>query len=112
MKVREEAYFGSGSGPILLDDLMCVGNETDLTSCGNAFLNRPNCRHNEDVGVECQGMSTRCRSTLSFYIVILQICVCIHSHRSYNTACLNPVAFLFYHLKLFYSDNVIGVLLG
>jgi hypothetical protein len=55
VKVREEAFYGAGSGPILLDDLMCVGNETDLTTCRDALNEAPNCRHNEDVGVECAG---------------------------------------------------------
>lgn len=64
VKVREEAYYGPGRGPILLDDLMCIGNETDLTSCGNAFQSQPNCRHNEDVGVECEGEDIRCFSGL------------------------------------------------
>lgn len=48
----------------MLDDLMCIGNETDLTSCGNAFQSQPNCRHNEDVGVECEGEDIRCVSGL------------------------------------------------
>ncbi|XP_061165645.1 scavenger receptor cysteine-rich type 1 protein M130-like [Saccostrea echinata] len=58
VKVREEAYFGAGRGPIWLDDLDCTGEEIDLTTCKNAFREPPNCRHNEDVGVECSVGST------------------------------------------------------
>ena len=50
------AHFGEGAGPIHLDDLLCVGNETSLIDCPRANNNAVgvhNCDHSEDVGVRC-----------------------------------------------------------
>ena len=47
------AAFGEGSGTIWLDNLECVGNETDLFSCPNNGPNVHNCGHHEDAGVIC-----------------------------------------------------------
>ncbi|XP_025102139.1 deleted in malignant brain tumors 1 protein-like [Pomacea canaliculata] len=54
------AKYGAGSGPILFDDLQCVGNETSLALCKYTGLYRDNCFY--DVGVMCnitQQMSAR-----------------------------------------------------
>ena len=53
------AYFGRGTGPILLDDLLCTGREARLIDCPRyssqgigTFDNCPN-GHGEDAGVKC-----------------------------------------------------------
>lgn len=45
------ARFGRGAGPIVLDDLRCLGNETSLMDCPASL--RHNCNHGEDAGVRC-----------------------------------------------------------
>jgi hypothetical protein len=54
------AYFGPGTGPILLDDVFCLGNEKSILECDsninpfsliNSYLH--NCVHSEDAGVAC-----------------------------------------------------------
>ena len=50
------AYFGQGSGPIWLDSLTCIGNESTLISCGHLGVNiTRSCSHSEDAGVTCYG---------------------------------------------------------
>ena len=47
------SFFGAGSGPILLDDVSCLGSETSITQCANKGWYNHNCEHKEDVGVTC-----------------------------------------------------------
>ena len=50
------AGFGQGSGPIWLDNIACMGNESTLASCGHLGINiTRNCSHDEDAGVRCYG---------------------------------------------------------
>ncbi|XP_041453692.1 deleted in malignant brain tumors 1 protein-like [Lytechinus variegatus] len=49
----QNAYFGQGTGNIILDNVQCVGTETDLVSCPSNGLLNHNCGHSEDAGVQC-----------------------------------------------------------
>ncbi|XP_075392928.1 soluble scavenger receptor cysteine-rich domain-containing protein SSC5D isoform X2 [Tenrec ecaudatus] len=50
------AFFGEGSGPILLDDLRCRGNESALRLCPSRAWGQHDCHHREDAGAVCDGM--------------------------------------------------------
>ncbi|XP_054471094.1 macrophage receptor MARCO [Anoplopoma fimbria] len=42
-----------GSGRIWLDELQCLGTESDIFSCQHRGIGVNNCQHNEDAGVHC-----------------------------------------------------------
>ena len=50
---RFNSYYGAGRGTILLDDVVCTGNETDIVDCRHRPWANHDCTHNEDVGVQC-----------------------------------------------------------
>ncbi|CAI5679449.1 unnamed protein product [Oreochromis niloticus] len=49
----QSAAFGEGSGPIWLDNVDCVGNESSITDCRHNGLGVHNCGHNEDASIIC-----------------------------------------------------------
>ena len=50
---RARAYYGQGSGPILLDNVRCTGSESHIWDCKHNGWNDDNCGHYKDVGVDC-----------------------------------------------------------
>lgn len=57
------AHFGQGTGPIVYDDLGCLGSEADLYDCPHGYIGHHNCEHSEDAGVTCS------KSNLSFSLI-------------------------------------------
>ena len=50
---RGSAYFGQGSGSILLDNVQCTGNEESIFSCYHNSIGSHDCSHSDDAGVVC-----------------------------------------------------------
>lgn len=53
------AYFGEGSGPVLLDEVRCTGNELAIEECPKRPWGEHNCGHGEDAGVSCTPLTGR-----------------------------------------------------
>ena len=47
-----QAQFGQGSGPIVLDDLDCNGDEVSILNC-DFDQDTSDCTHFEDAGIRC-----------------------------------------------------------
>ncbi|XP_031569217.1 uncharacterized protein LOC116303758 isoform X3 [Actinia tenebrosa] len=45
--------FGSGKGQIWLDDIKCIGNESNLNMCGHNGWSNHNCDHSKDATAVC-----------------------------------------------------------
>ncbi|KFQ25894.1 Neurotrypsin, partial [Mesitornis unicolor] len=52
-KAWSQAYFGEGTGPVLLDEVQCTGNELSIEQCPKSSWREHNCGHKEDAGVSC-----------------------------------------------------------
>ena len=46
---------GQGVGPIFLDNVICMGNESQLTDCQHQGIATHDCSHIKDAGVVCSG---------------------------------------------------------
>ncbi|XP_030834835.1 deleted in malignant brain tumors 1 protein-like [Strongylocentrotus purpuratus] len=51
--VTRTNVFGNGTGDIILDNVQCVGTETNIAFCPHVGYGNHNCGHDEDVGVIC-----------------------------------------------------------
>ena len=56
--VRPRAYYGMGSGYIMLTYVGCTGEERNLLDCTYTGYEVTSCSHSEDAGVSCPGKIT------------------------------------------------------
>ncbi|KAF7284717.1 hypothetical protein GWI33_021726 [Rhynchophorus ferrugineus] len=54
--IKKDAYFGRSDGPIWLDQVTCLGNESSIETCTHWDWGEHNCDHSEDVGIVCSNI--------------------------------------------------------
>ena len=90
------AYFGHGTGQIVLDDVQCTGSENKLLACRSASILSVsnNCDHSDDAGVRCEG----CEDVMLLYF-------CTRFLYSFLTAYLHlPLVAIATHLDTAYDS--------
>ena len=73
-----DAGFGVATGPVLIDETRCIGNETRLINCRHNGVGTLNCDHRRDVGLRC-----RIRE-LDKNIIIQKICCFYYNYVQLN----------------------------
>ena len=67
---RDGAYYGKGTGRILLDNVNCIGTELNIEDCShNSKWGLTNCNHDQDAGVKCRATNGK-YSIANCYIFI------------------------------------------
>ena len=56
-------------GEIVLDELLCMGNESSLLDCRSDMSH--NCDHSEDAGVRCEGEYCEYKYLCGFLVYIV-----------------------------------------
>ncbi|KFO11622.1 Neurotrypsin, partial [Balearica regulorum gibbericeps] len=85
-KALSWAHYGQGSGPILLDEVECSGNELSLDQCKKSEWGQQNCDHIEDAGVSCDPFTG---TNLQLYVSQMQPVLL-----PYYTACSADITLL------------------
>ena len=57
-RAYSNAHFGTGSGPIFLDDVQCTSSASQLLECYSRPILTHNCLHSADAGIACEGISS------------------------------------------------------
>lgn len=50
------AHYGQGAGPVWIDNIECLGTESDIFACEHSGFGYHNCGHEEDASIECSGL--------------------------------------------------------
>ena len=71
---QRSARYGQGTGPILLDEVRCNGNELSVLNCPQNPIGQHDCSHFDDAGVTCSAgecSTSKVLSILSVYAVLM-----------------------------------------
>ena len=69
---RTNAFYGRGSGLIMVTNVGCTGEEQSLLNCTHTGYGVTSCGHYEDAGVRCPGKWC-CLSKCTIFFACLQI---------------------------------------
>ena len=66
------SMYGNGTGPVILDNVHCAGNETSLEQCTARNMGNHNLGYHEDAGVRCMSYDISHVQSLFFTVTQLQ----------------------------------------
>ena len=91
------AYFGQGTGQIVLDNVRCTGSENQLLSCNSAPILdvSSRCDHSDDAGVRCEGIYHA--SIINLFLNQLRVKYCD----------IDPLACGIYKVLILQKNNVV-----
>ena len=72
------ARFGSGSGQVWLDNVVCFGSESSIVNCRHNGWGSHNCGHIEDASVICSSMLSP-QAIFKVPFPLLSVCICRNS---------------------------------
>ena len=58
LSAPKSAHFGTGRGPIWLDNVYCYGSENSIKKCRHRGWGVEDCDHNQDASVICSSKSS------------------------------------------------------
>ena len=61
------AFFGQGSGPNLMDGVICDGSEARITDCPSHCWDKPKCNNTETAGVFCAKGTCKPHPSCSYF---------------------------------------------
>jgi len=86
-KAYSNAHFGTGSGPIYLDDVQCSSSSNQLLECSSRPILSHDCLHSADAGVGCEAPCTTGQLRLAGANVANEGRVEICMNNVWGTAC-------------------------
>ena len=96
---RGSAYFGEGSGSILLNNVECTGNETSIFSCPHNSIGSCNCGDNDDAGVECG-----CKNKIIVITIVLCLLLAVGVVRLYRNG-VTSSSYYFGIVQIWYNGQ-------
>ena len=85
---RVSAYFGKGSGLILLDNVNCYGGESSIFDCRQKSFSVHDCEHHEDAGVVCYGESSKGTYVYKLYVKYISFKANVQMLHIINPTCI------------------------
>ena len=72
---KRRAFYGQGTGVIMLNNVNCSGKELTIFECNQSKYGKNNCDHHEDAGVTCipRGKGNYCLKAYIRTYVLLEI---------------------------------------
>ena len=73
ISTRSSTHYGEGSGQIWLNNVNCVGNESNIANCSHNGWGIDDCSHSKDAGVKCAASYGNLAIVTEFTIILFKL---------------------------------------